>query len=527
MRSGDRIGDRAQRVVMNVVSAGGSQAGILLVSLVVTPVLVSGLGLRRYGLWALAGVLVNYFGLLDLGVGTSFVRYLAYHHARGDERRFNSVVRIGLLFYCLFGALLVPVVFALRGTIVSALGVPQELQREVSFLLVGVAVIFALRSVFIVYRSAITAVERLDVNNRIALMIALPNGLGAILVVQLGLGLDGLVLNGLATALLTIAAQIVAAHRLIAMLRLRPFRIDWSVGPELLGYGVRIQATRFAELINSHADKLVLGFLVGAVSVGLYDLGMKVSLLAAALPMLLLPTIAPTSAVLEARGNRADLEAFHARATKYVALALAPATAFALVAAPSLLKLWIGPGELELAALTARLLTIGAAPLVALGVSRLVARGIGLPQMEMRASLIFAGANLTLSISLVQLFGPVGAPLGTACSGVLAAVLFLGAFRRQLAGRFDLDPVGPLVVPSVAALLAGVAGAAGLAATRFWSLPAGRPGAVVELIFASVPFTAVYLAGVLRASLLDEYDHRVVRETWTIALSAIGRGANR
>jgi peptidoglycan biosynthesis protein MviN/MurJ (putative lipid II flippase) len=147
--------------------------------------------------------------------------------------------------------------------------------------------------------------------------------------------------------------------------------------------------------------------------------------------------------------------------------------------------------------------------------------------MEMRASLIFAGVNLALSISLVRLIGPVGAPLGTACAGVLAAVLFLEAFRRQLAGRFDLDPVRPLVVPTVAAVFAGVTGYAALAATRFWALPAGRLGAVVELVATAVPFGMVYAAGVLRRSVLDDYDHRVARETWTIALSAIGRGANR
>jgi len=522
------IGQRARRVVLNVVSSGGSQAGILLVSLVVTPVLVSGLGLSRYGLWALAGVLVNYFGLLDLGVGSSFVRFLAYHHARDDAARFNSVVRIGLVFYAGLAAVVVPAVFVLRGRILAMLRVPEDLRREVSFLIVGVAVIFSLRSAFIVYRAAIAAVERLDVNNRIALLIALPNGLGAILAIELGFGLRGLVINALATAALTIVAQTVAAHRLIAMLALRPFRIDWSVAPELLGYGIRIQATRIAELIQGNADKLVLAFLAGAAAVGLYDLGMKLSLLAAALPTLLLPAVAPTSAVLEARGNRADLESLHARATKYVALVLAPATAFILVAAPAMLRLWIGPGDLELAALTARLLTIGSVPLLALGVSRLVARGIGMPEMEMRASLVSAGVNVALSFALVRAFGAAGAPLGTACAGVLGSIVFLDAFRRKVAGRFDLDPIRPFAVPAVAAAIAGAAGFAGLTSARLWSLPDGRPGAAIELVLAAVPFGCVYLAGVLRTSLLDDYDHRVARETWAIARAALGRsGAER
>jgi O-antigen/teichoic acid export membrane protein len=523
----ERIGQRARRVVLNVVSSGGSQAGIMLVALVTTPVLVSGLGLKRYGLWALAGALVNYFGLLDLGVGSSFVRFLAYHHARDDAARFNSVVRIGLAFYAGLAAVMAPAVMILRGWFLTVLDVPADLRDEASFLIVGVTLIFSLRSVFVVYRAAIAAVERLDVNNRIALLIALPSGLGAVLAVEMGFGLRGLVINALATAALTIVAQAVVAHRLIAMLTLRPFHIDWSVAPELLGYGFRVQATRIAELMYGNVDKLVLGLVAGAAVVGLYDLGMKLSLLAAALPTLLLPAVAPTSAVLEARGNRVGLESLHARGTKYVALVLAPATAFIVVAASPLLALWIGSRDLDLAVLTARLLALGSAPLLALGVSRLVARGIGMPEMEMRASLVSAGVNIAASLALVRVFGAVGAPLGTACAGVLGSIVFLRAFRRKVAGRFDLDPIRPLVVPTVAAAFAGVSGFAGLALARMWSLPEGRPGAVIELTLAAVPFLCVYLAGVFRTSLLDDYDHRVARETWAIARTALGRPGQR
>jgi O-antigen/teichoic acid export membrane protein len=523
----DRIGPRARRLVRNVVTGGGSQAGVLLVSLAVTPVLVAGLGMSRYGLWALAGVLVNYLGLLDLGVGTAFVRFLAFHHARDDGRRYNSVVRLGLFFYALFAALTLPAVIAARRPLLEALRVAPDMLAEASFLLIGVTVIFLLRSQFVVYRAAVSAVERIDVNNRIALYVALPSGAGAILVVWLGFGLRGLVLNGLATALVTVVAQTIAAYRLVPMLRLRPLTVDWSVAPELLRYGFRVQATRLAELLNGHIDKLVLGFLIGTVSVGLYDLGLKLSLLAAALPTLILPAVLPTTSLLEAKGDRELLESLHRRASKYVGLILAPAAMFTLVATPSILRFWIGQGGLEESVVAARLLIVGAVPLLALGVSRLVARGIGLPQMEMRASMVMAGANLLLSIGLVRWIGAVGAPLGSACAGLLGGGVFLALFRRGISNRFDLDPVRPIARPFLAAGLASAGALAGLCLARWLEVPGGRVGALAELVLAGVPFCAVYLAAVLRSSLLDEYDHRVARETWALASAPFRTGASR
>lgn len=520
MHPPDRVGPRARRLIRSVVSAGGSQSGILLVGLVVTPVLVGVLGFERYGLWALVGVLVNYVGLADLGLGASFVRFLARYHERGEARRFNTVVRLGLLFYAAFAVPVLATVLVLRRPLLDALSIPAELRGEVSFLLLGVTAVFLIRSIFVVFRAAIAAVERIDVNNHIALAVAGASGLGAVLVVSLGFGLKGLTINALATAVLTIIAQTVAAYRVVPLLRLRPFRIDWKIVPEVLGYGMRLQATRLAELLNGQVDKVVLGFMVGAASVGLYDLGMKLSLLAAVLPSLLLPVVLPTSSLLAARGDRDRLEALYRRGTKYVGWVLAPAVVFLLVAAPELLRLWIGEGALPQAATVTRLLVLGSAPLLALGVSRLVARGIGVPELEMWASLGMAGANLVLSVALVSWLGAIGAPLGSCCAGLLGGAIFLVAFNRKIATRYGFRPLRPLAGPAAVAALAGLAALASMKLAGLLDLPAGRTGALLELTLAAVPFGLVYLVVLMRRPFLDEYDRRVAREAWALARGA-------
>ena len=126
---------------------------MLLISLLVTPVLVSNLGFERYGLWALAGAAIGYLGLFDFGFGNGFVRYLAYYRGQGDAGQFSGVVRIGVLLYTIFGLLVLPPIVLFAYPIAIALGVDPQMQSEAAFLVSGVAFIFVLRSVFSVFRS--------------------------------------------------------------------------------------------------------------------------------------------------------------------------------------------------------------------------------------------------------------------------------------------------------------------------------------------------------------------------------------
>jgi len=519
----ESLGPRSRRLIRAVLTGGGSRAGSLLVALLVTPILLQGLGFERYGIWALAGAAAGYLGLLDLGFGNGFVRFLARHAGQGDIDRFNGVMRTGIAVYAVIGAAIFPLIVLMAPSMAEMIGAGPGLRDEAVFLLIGVAAIFIFRSIFSVYRAALTAAERLDINNKLDLLASVAGGLGAVVAVESGYGLTGLVVNGMAIAVLAVAAQMWAAYRVEPRIRILPFRLDRESARELFGYGLRVQGARLAEIVNGQADKIILGVMVSAASVGLYDLGMKVSLMAGVLPSLMLPAVLPASAILEAKGDSSALEELHQRSIRYLALLLAPGTAFVLVAASPILGFWIGREDLGQASVAARLLVLGSAPHLALGVSRLVARGIGAPTMEMRASLLMAGLNVVLSLALVPILGPLGAPLGTCVAGIAGGLCFLVAFRKEVAGRFRLDPLRPLAAPAAAAAIAAIAGAAGLMSCAALQVQEGRAGDLARLAATAVPFLAVYLLALRKLSPIDALDRRVARETWLMARGSIGR----
>src|SRR5262245_37221296 len=83
-------------VARNVLWNWAGMATYMLAGFVVAPFLVHHLGETNYGLWILIASLTGYFSLLDLGVGGSVGRNVAFHRAKNDQDAVNAIVSTAL-----------------------------------------------------------------------------------------------------------------------------------------------------------------------------------------------------------------------------------------------------------------------------------------------------------------------------------------------------------------------------------------------------------------------------------------------
>ncbi|HUK92196.1 MAG TPA: hypothetical protein VLZ81_17480, partial [Blastocatellia bacterium] len=93
----------SSRIINNVLMNWLAFAVTLLSGFLMSPFLVRHLGDSVYGVWVLIGSLAGYLGLLDLGVTTSIVKYVADHRAHGNQESMNRVVSGGLAIYSVVG----------------------------------------------------------------------------------------------------------------------------------------------------------------------------------------------------------------------------------------------------------------------------------------------------------------------------------------------------------------------------------------------------------------------------------------
>lgn len=499
----------AERLVRNTLFSTAGQVVSLAVGLALVPYMLSVLGAEQFGVWIILAVATTYFSLLDGGVSASFIKHLAEAHTLGKAQRRNDIIATGWLFYCLFSLLIVAAGVALEKSLMGLLSITGD----ITTVYWGVLAIFAVRSTFVVYRSMLYALQRLDVLNKIEIGTVLFNAAGTVILLKAGHGLQGVVTAALATAVLHVTAETVMAHRLCPGLAFAPHRASLRTFRPLFRYGIQLQASRCAELIHLHVDKLILAHFLGLAQVTMYELGSKIAGLTRTLPTVLLPAILPAAATLEAERKRVQLLHLYERGSKYLAAAALPLAGFTLLSAQAIIDLWLGPGDYGGAVLAVRVLAVAYLFHLLTGMGLAVARGIGIVQYEMRALTVSAVLNVVLSLLLVTRYGLPGVLAATALSTIVGYSLFMGTLHAHL--KLSLLSFARTVYALPAA---GMAAAAVTTAALGYSLgllpaqPGSRAWALLALMMNGAVFFSVYGAILLKARYIAVGELSLVRK---------------
>ncbi len=403
----------------------------LLVTLLLTPYAVSKLGVERFGVWSLILVIVSYFGLLDIGTGPAFVKYVSEHKTKGEEDAINEVVTTGFVFFTLL-AIVVLVPFRLwGGSLLNLLRIPSALLEEARFVLLVATITLCLSNVFSVFEALILGLQRMEATNAIIIITSLPRIGGTIMVLQLGYGLKGLILNEAAVSLISALLLLIFSFRLLPTLQLRPIFFKLQSLRRLLGYGLKVEVSKLAELASTQADKLLLGYFLGVRPVAFYELGYKIVYTGKILPRILTSAIMPAASQLATEEDMGALRELYYRASKYLALASGPITAFLISSAPLVMTTWIGPGY-QASALVIQSLALGHLVHLLTGVGTMIVRGVGKPEVETRYTLLLLVMNTVLSVTLIAKIGFAGALIATPLSLIVSSSYFILSFHRLL-----------------------------------------------------------------------------------------------
>jgi O-antigen/teichoic acid export membrane protein len=455
-RSASPAGAPARAAVLGVTWGALEAAAASLGGLLITPLLAGIAGLPGLGLWSAAWSAAHASSLADLGVAASYTRFAAHHIARGESEELNRRLSAGAGFYLLFWTILLPIAVLAWPVVLAALAPTTGLAAAAPVVIGAALATVALRTTASVFRGVISGAQRIDLLGRIGACAA---GIEAALVgtiIVAGGGLEGAAVAGLAAAVGTTAVEWRVARRLLPGLRVRPFvarRADWR---EVLGFGIRLQATRAAELAASHLPRLALAFGAGLQAAGIYDLALRLAGVLKTGAGLPLPVIQPIAGRLAALGQRGQLAGLVDRTTRCTALLASALLAPVLIDARGLLILWTGSEASPAAAAAARVLAIALAIGALIAPLRLTVRGAGFPGVETVAALASGLLHLILIVALAPVFGAVGvAGALLAAAGLGALLIVTGARRRGL--EMAAAPVPRVAAVSAAALALALA----------------------------------------------------------------------
>src|SRR5215475_1716407 len=92
-----------RQILTNIGSTWFSLGCDVLVGLFLSPIILHWLGDAAFGIWALIFSITGYYGLFDLGIRSSVVRYVSTYTATNDHDALARLINTSLATYTSIG----------------------------------------------------------------------------------------------------------------------------------------------------------------------------------------------------------------------------------------------------------------------------------------------------------------------------------------------------------------------------------------------------------------------------------------
>lgn len=443
-------GSLSGKVMRNTMYNMAGQVCAILSGLFLTPYIIHRVGVERFGVWAIVGVLTGYFGLLDFGVGTSFVKYISEYHSRREDAKVNKVISTGMMFYMAFSIAILLITYAGIKPLMAFLKIPPHLLGETIFVFWVGMILFCVSASLNSIAAVQIGLQRMDISNRLTAVFSLLTAAGIIFVLNKGWGLRGMILSNAAVFIVSSAANLAIAFRLLPRLRISPALFDRKIFRDLFGFGTKLQISRFANLISFQGDKLLITYFLGVGYVTFYQVGSSVLQQARQLPLLLVSALVPAVSQLDAETDKKSLMTLYETGSKCLIFVSIPLACLIIAEAPTIISVWMGQSY-RMSAIVIRILAAGYCAATVSGVASSIAAGMARTELDMKFGVFMAALNLSLSLLLIKTIGFFGVAIGAAVALVSATVYYMNMFHA-LIRRPVYDFVKLLFKPVLASL---------------------------------------------------------------------------
>src|SRR5438270_4576422 len=196
-------------ILKNVGSSWCALGVNVLVGIFLSPYILHRLGDEAFGLWVLIFSITGYYGLFDLGIRSSIVRYVAKYSATNNYEELNRLVNTAMASYGTVGMLALLVTFSGAFYVASIFKISPSFlaTARLLFLMVGTSV--SLGFPLGVFGGILEGLQRFYLLNTTSLVSTICRA--ALIVIALGHGYGLLMIAFITVALPLLAGMISGA----------------------------------------------------------------------------------------------------------------------------------------------------------------------------------------------------------------------------------------------------------------------------------------------------------------------------
>jgi O-antigen/teichoic acid export membrane protein len=401
------------QIIKNVSSSWIALATNVLVGIFLSPFILHRLGDAAFGIWVLIFSITGYYGLFDLGIRSSVVRYVSKAKATDDLNYASRVVSTSLFSYTCLGGLALLITIVVSVFIDNWFRIPAEFHNTARWLLLMVGSAIALGFPLGVSGGVLEGLQRFDVMNVTSIVSTLIRASLIVVALRHGCGL-------LTVAFITMALPIIfAIVRAIIAIHLFPIQIglayvDRKTFREIANYSGATFITIVSARLRFRSDEIVIGTLLSSVAITYFNIGARIVDYAEEVVVSFAQIFVPMASHSDARGDMHRLRKILITGNRFCAFITFPICAFLVILGKSVIEAWVGRRYIAQSYPVLVLMVIPSTLMMAQSVSGRVLFGMGKHRGWAIITFIEGIANVLLSIFLVRPYGIVGDALGTA-----------------------------------------------------------------------------------------------------------------
>lgn len=331
----------ASGVVCTVVSAAALMVGY--------PLFLNYLGFELYGVWLVLTTVLTFARLGDLGIKNAIMKMVAEEFGKGNVREIQRYVATGLALLCVSGGIILLVLLTFRTHIIAAFSLSDENARIVLWLLpyIGVLSIYVLATEIL--QGTLAGLGRMDQANYIWAAESLIKVTVAGSMLASGFGVQSLLIGSVVSHVMVHLASLFFIRQIAPIRIFRKNNIHARHARRMLQFGGTILGGSLIGMITKPLINLLLARYAGVSSLPVYEIAyqgsMKVRSLISVGLHPLMPEFSRLSSMVEGAGEK--ISQLYSRAMKLILIVGLPLYVGLLVAAPTLLQLWLRESFVE------------------------------------------------------------------------------------------------------------------------------------------------------------------------------------
>ena len=393
------------------------------ISAILMPAMVHGLGSLYYGMWVLVGSLIDYSGLLDLGMRATVFRYVAYF--KGADRRsdLNETFATGLVIAVSAMCLCASAFFGLAFVLPSffKFGGADKVTFFRVILLMGASLSIAIPGQFL--SAYLRGLDRFDLYNLGLIVHGILRGALLLIILKMGFGIIPVTTGVLAGAIFFLVLHWRLVRWADQGLTVSFKQLNWRRTREMFSFGFYSFVYNSGETLRYSTDSFVIGRMLTVALVTPFSVATRLMEYFKTLSGGVSGPLMVRITGLTGKERHHELRTEFLRSTRFSMLLCLFIGGLLIVDGKTLIRLWVGPQYLISYSILV-VLTIAYIALLGQTPSSLLVFAHARHHRALSWWTLAEGAlNLLLSVWWARKYGLLGVALGTAIPLIASKVL--------------------------------------------------------------------------------------------------------